>query len=113
MFGVTEPACEYLAHDCIVRNRLRLQAGLELEHVLGMAQPAIRAPQREVLVVGDQPREQQPVERGSVPRARSRGRLPAWISCSACTKNSISRIPPSPFLRSKPARPRTSSRLIR
>jgi hypothetical protein len=43
---------------------LGLQPGLELQDVLGVAQPAIRAPQRQMFVVGDQPREQQAVERG-------------------------------------------------
>ena len=37
----------------IRRNRLRLQPRLQLQQMLGVAQPAIRAVQREVLVVGD------------------------------------------------------------
>jgi hypothetical protein len=56
--GEHPPAGVVVGHD------LGLQPALELEHVLGVAQPAIRVPQREVLVVGDEPREQQRIERG-------------------------------------------------
>ena len=41
---------------------LGLQPGLELEHVLGVAQPPVRAAEGAVLVVGDQAGEQQRVE---------------------------------------------------
>ena len=75
---VAEPARERGLAHLVVGDGLRLQAALELEHVLGVAQPAVRGHQRGVLGVGREAGEEERVERGER-AAEAKGRSLARI----------------------------------
>jgi hypothetical protein len=64
--------------------------------VLEIAQVDVRVAQRAIASPGNRPRSSMASSAGRVPRARRSGSRPPRTSCSACTMNSISRIPPGP-----------------
>ena len=93
-----------------VGQRVRLPSAFELQPVLDVTQEDVRVDELARVLLGDEAvRRQGRRARRASARTRSCGWCRPWTSCSSCTANSTSRIPPRPSFTSREPSPRRAT----